>query len=533
MPPSPDWQGMLREDWPEKSLPSPHLSAKIKEIDRAPVGPACLPRVPNASTILPGSVRMRLLRFVAPAAVFFLLAGLAVHGQDAGKKDKLPDKISYYKDVRPLFQLHCQGCHQPAKAQGGYVMTDFAELLKKTDAGDLGVVPGNPEKSAVYHQITPQKGKPPKMPRGKEPLAERDVTIIKRWIEQGALDDTPASAKLLAVDAEHPPVYELPPVIDGIAFSPDGGLLAVTGYHEVLLHKSDGTAQVARLVGISERVQSLAFSPDGKWLAVTGGNPGRFGEIQLWDTAKRRLKLSLPITFDTIYGASWSPDGKLVAFGGADNSLRAIEAESGKQVLFQGGHGDWVLDTVFSVKGTHLVSVSRDRSMKLTEVATERLEDNITSITPGALKGGLQAVDRHPQKDELLVGGADGTPKLYQMFRTKARVIGDDFNLIRAFAPPMSGRIFAAKFSPDGNRAIVGSSSDGKGEVRVYEVASGKLLTTLAGIRGPIYAVAHHPKEKVIASAGFDGVVYLHNADNGQLIREFVPVPIGVAAKKI
>ena len=41
------------------------------------------------------------------------------------------------------------------------------------------------------------------MPRGKEPLTERDVTVIKRWIEQGAHDDTPASAKLLAVDADH------------------------------------------------------------------------------------------------------------------------------------------------------------------------------------------------------------------------------------------------------------------------------------------------------------------------------------------
>jgi mono/diheme cytochrome c family protein len=486
---------------------------------------------------------MRLLRRVALAAAFFMLAGLAVPGQDA-KKDKVPDKVSYYKDVRPIFQQHCQGCHQPAQAKGGYVMTDFAELLKKSDTGEVGVVPGSAEKSAVYRQITPQSGKPPAMPRGKDPLTGHDVAIVQRWIAQGAIDDTPASARLIAVDAEHPPAYELPPVIDGVAFSPDGSLLAVTGYHEVLLHKADGTGLVARLVGISERTQSLAFSPDGKRLAVTGGNPGRFGEVQIWEVAKRKLKLSLPVTFDTLYGASWSPDGRLIAFGGADNSLRAIEADTGKQVLFQGAHSDWVLDTVFSVKGTHLVSVSRDRSMKLTEVVTERLEDNITSITPGALKGGLQAVDRHPQKDELLIGGADGTAKLYQMYRTKARQIGDDFNLIRAFSPSMPGRIFAAHFSPDGTRAVVGSSSDGKGEVRVYDVATGRQLqrpagirgpfypVTLEGVRGPIYTLAHHPKEKVVASAGFDGVVYLHNADSGKLIREFVPVPVTVARAK-
>ncbi len=463
------------------------------------------------------------------AALFLGLAAAPTAAQPpaAKKDDRLPDKVSYYKDVRPLFQQHCQGCHQPAKAQGGMVMTGFAELFKKTDHDLSGVVAGQPDKSAIYLQITPQGGKPPAMPRNKDPLSAHDVALIKKWIEQGATDDTPASARLPDVDMEHPPVYDLPPVITGLAYSPKGEFLAVAGYHEVLLHKGDGSGLVARLVGLAERVQSVAFSPDGKWLAVTGGNPGRFGEVQLWDVAKKKLKYSLTVTFDTLYGASWSPDGKLISFGGADNSVRAIEAETGKQVLFQGGHNDWVLDTVFSVKGTHLVSVSRDRSMKLTEVATERLEDNITSITPGALKGGLQAVDRHPTKDELVIGGADGTPKIYQMFRTKARMIGDDFNLIRAF-PALPGRLFAVKFSPDGARIVAGSSNDGKGEVRIYQVADGKLVSSFQGEHGPVYALAYRNDGKAVASAGFDGSVRINNPDDGKLLREFVPVPVRV-----
>src|SRR5207253_10331897 len=112
-----------------------------------------------------------------------------------------------------------------------------------------------------------------------------------------------------------------------------------------------------------------------------------------------------------------------IAFGCADNTLRAIDAKNGKQVLYQGAHSDWVLGTVFSADASHLVSISRDRSMKLTEVATQRFIDNITSITPGALKGGLLTVARHPKKDELLIGGADGVPKIYQMYRNKKRVI--------------------------------------------------------------------------------------------------------------
>jgi DNA-binding beta-propeller fold protein YncE len=461
----------------------------------------------------------------AAVAVFFVLISSSFAPAQDKKKIVVPETISYYKDVRGIIQQHCQGCHQPAKPQGGLVMTSYADLFKKTEHDEPGIVAGNLDDSAIYQQIIPQKGEKPAMPRGKERLSERDVTIIKRWIEQGAKDDTPASAKLLAVDADHPPVYHQPPVINGLAFSRDGQLLAVTGYHEVLLHKADGTGLVARLIGVSERTQSLAFSPDGKWLAVTGGNPGRFGEIQIWNVEKRKLRHSIPVTFDTTYGASWSHDSKLVAFGCADNSLRAIDAETGKQVLFQGGHSDWVLDTVFSVKGTFLVSVSRDRSMKLTEVATERLEDNITSITPGALKGGLQAVDRHPTKDELLIGGADGVPKLYQMFRTKPRQIGDDFNKIR-FYPPLSGRIFAVKFSPDGNRIVAGSSNDGTGEVRVFETATAKLVSTFKGINGPIYAIAYHPDGNVVASAGFEGKVHLHDPSTGELIRDFVPVEL-------
>ena len=38
------------------------------------------------------------------------------------------------------------------------------------------------------------------------------------------------------------------------------------------------------------------------------------GEVQVWDVAKRKLSLSVSITFDTIYGASWSPDGTKIAF---------------------------------------------------------------------------------------------------------------------------------------------------------------------------------------------------------------------------
>ena len=189
--------------------------------------------------------------------------------------------------------------------------------------------------------------------------------------------------------------------------------------------------------------------------------------MQIWDVEKRKLTLSAPIGFDTVYGVSWSPDGKSVSFGCSDNTLRAIDAQTGAQVLQQASHSDWVLDTVFTHKGDQLVSVGRDMSAKLTEVATQRFMDNISSITPGALRGGLQCVARHPARDEFLVGGADGIPQAYRIVRKVQRRIGDNALCIRKW-PAMEGRIYGVAFSPDGTKFAAASSLDDKGMLNFY-----------------------------------------------------------------
>src|SRR5205085_960683 len=115
-----------------------------------------------------------------------------------------------------------------------------------------------PEQSEVVAQVLPQADKPPRMPKNREPLSEAQVAVIRKWIAEGAKDDTPTSS-LPVVDAAHPPVYELQPVVSALAYSPDGSLLAVSGYHEVLLYRADGSELLARLVGLSERIESIAF----------------------------------------------------------------------------------------------------------------------------------------------------------------------------------------------------------------------------------------------------------------------------------
>jgi mono/diheme cytochrome c family protein len=465
-------------------------------------------------------------------AAGFLLIVFAVQVASAEEAAPAGGQVSYFKQVLPIFRTkNCTGCHQPAKKGGEYVMTEFADLLKGGETGEVAIVPGDPAKSNLIAQITPANGKA-EMPKDAPPLTAVEIEVITKWIAQGAKDDTPASNKP-QYDADHPPVYMAPPVLKSVEYSPKGDLLAIAGYHEVLLHKPDGSGLVARLVGQSERIESARFSPDGKFLAVSGGSPGRFGELQIWDLEKREMKLSIMLGYDTCYGASWSPNGKMVAIGLPDNTMRAFDVETGKQVLFSGAHNDWVLDTSFSVNSDHVVSVSRDMSMKVVEVATQRFIDNVTSITPGALKGGLIAVERHPTKDEFLAGGSDGQPKIFQMLRTSARQIGDNANLIREFGA-LPGRVFGVAYSSDGNRIAAGSSSDGVGEVRVYNAMDGAVVWQMAVPEGGIFTVDFSPDGSTLVAGGFDGDVRIYNAADGKLIKQFTPVQVSgptVAAK--
>lgn len=498
---------------------------------------------------------------LSPCRTFQLAAvlSLSIASSQAADADK---PVSYFKQIRPIFQANCQGCHQPAKAKGGYVMTDFARLLRggeSVDKGETAIIPKDPDKSLLVQQITPATTGEAKaeMPPKKAPLVEKEIALIRRWISEGAGDDTPANARQ-RYDTEHPPVYHRSPLITSIDLSPDGSILAVAGFHEVLLWKADGTEMLARLIGLSERVQTVRFSPDGKRLAACGGRPAQMGEIQIWDVEKRTLTLSIPFGFDTVYGVNWSPDGKLVSIGAPDNSLRAFDASSGQQVLQQSSHSDWVLDTIFNHKGDQLVSVGRDMSAKLTDVATQRFIDNISSITPGALRGGLHSVARHPEREEFLVGGSDGVPQAYRIVRTVQRRIGDNALCIRKW-PAMEGRIYGVDFAPDGKSFVAGSSLDGKGAVHFYNydfntempadilaieskdsgarsddekkkvdahyATDVKQLGAVALDNG-VYALCYTADGTKVIVAGEDGKIRFISAAEAKVVGEFTPVPI-------
>ena len=459
------------------------------------------------------------LRILAGMGIVFLSA---TAGSNAQAEEKPADTgpVSFYRQVRPILQRHCTGCHQPAKAGGKLVLTSFAATKAGGEQG-VGFEPGKPDDSLLVEFISGEK---PTMPKNAPPLSKEQVGVISRWITEGAKDDTPEKVQD-TISPENPPVYHIAPVISALAYSPDGQWIAVSGFREILLHKADGSGLAARLVGPSQYITSLAFSPDGKLLAGTGGNPALFGEVQFWNVAEKKLERSATVTTDTVFGGRFSDDGTLFAFGGADNSARILRVSDAEQILKFDAHADWVMATTFSVYGKHMITISRDRSMKLSIVESGQFVDNITSITPGALKGGLLALRRHPKKDELLIGGSDGEPKLYKMIRTQARVIGDDFNKLKGYAP-MPGRVFALDFNSDGSRFVAGSSTGASGAARIYSTEDSKLLHELKGHTRGVFAVAFSSDGKRVATGGFEGKVRIFDAESGNLLNEFVPVAV-------
>ena len=418
-------------------------------------------------------------------------------------------ETSYYRDVRPILNRSCTSCHQPAVKSSGLDLTTYAGFQAGGKRGPAFVA-GSPEESLSIRLIT--GAMMPSMPLSAPPLRGGDIDTIRDWIKSGAKDDSPRE-----ITSNEPAVYRQPPVITALRFSPDGKFLAVGGNREILLHNSDGSGLAKRLQGDAERILSIAFSSDGKLMAAGGGTPARFGEIQWWDASESKLLRTVRVSSDTVFGLSLSPDGSKVAVGCVDNTVRAFETATGKELYKISSHENWPLGTVFGIDSKRFVSVGRDRAAKLIDANAGQFLENINQM-----RGELTAVTRHPTKDEIVIGGEDRVPYIYLMDRPRNMKVGEEATLVRMLER-QDGAIFALDWSPDGKRiAVAGAGAS----VNLYDADTGTLTASCKGHSAGIYAVTFSPDSARLATGGFDGQVRLYRSADCSLEKAFIPVPL-------
>ena len=99
------------------------------------------------------------------------------------------DKISFNKHIRPILSDKCYFCHGPdaADIKGKLQLHSLELATSDRDGEGAAIVPGNVEKSLLWHRITsndPEEVMPP--PERHTALSAKEIETMRKWIEQGA-----------------------------------------------------------------------------------------------------------------------------------------------------------------------------------------------------------------------------------------------------------------------------------------------------------------------------------------------------------
>jgi mono/diheme cytochrome c family protein len=286
--------------------------------------------------------------------------------------------VNFSREIAPILVRQCQSCHGPEKAKGKYRL-DTLDLLKTAGSSkEAPVVPGKPDQSEIYRRIA-SDDEDERMPKKADRLTDSQIAVIGRWIEQGAASaGVEPGAPLASLAGEDEPaapeVYARPFPATAVAFRPRGGELAVSGYHEVTVWDPGDGKLIRRLPHLPQRIWGLAYNPDGNLLAVAGGTPGMSGAVVLCDAKGGAPPRVLDRIGDMMLAVSFSPDGTRLAAGGADNIVRVFDVATGKRELLIEQHADWVTDLAFSPDGSRIVTASRDKSARVFDAKTGSIE---------------------------------------------------------------------------------------------------------------------------------------------------------------
>jgi WD40 repeat protein/transcriptional regulator with XRE-family HTH domain len=154
----------------------------------------------------------------------------------------------------------------------------------------------------------------------------------------------------------------------GIAFSPDGNLLATPGDNTAKIWDAKTGKTIMTLTGHSDEILGVAFSPDGTKLATASADTS----AKIWDLSTGDVLTTLTAHSDPLWAIAFSPDGTRLATASRDGTARIWDAATGQALFILAGHTNTVTDLAFNADGTRLATTSNDGVLKLWEIATGR-----------------------------------------------------------------------------------------------------------------------------------------------------------------
>ncbi|MEU1035486.1 WD40 repeat domain-containing protein [Streptomyces mirabilis] len=279
-----------------------------------------------------------------------------------------------------------------------------------------------------------------------------------------------------------------------VAFSPDGRLVAASGYDKtVRLWDVSTHAPVGEpLTGHTDMIRSVKFSPDGRLLATAGVD----GTVRLWDVSTHALVRGPVTPIGALKCVAFSPDGRVLATAGYDLRAYLWDAATlapvGEPLT---GSTDGLWSVAFSPDGRLLAAAGDDQTVWLWDIATHApVGEPLTGHTDM-----IRSVAFSPDGRLLATVGYDKTVRLWDV---PTRTLSGD---------PLTGHtdtVACVTFSPDG-RLLATASLDRT--VRLWDVPTRTLSgDPLTGHTAAVACVTFSPDGRLLATAGGgDGTIWL------------------------